>query len=168
MLQPQSDDEIRPIVAELRRLDERLDIRWNPRAKVNPGGGFDVYGNPNPAFRIEGRWEVILSRSDGQPPDVVYQVRWDGDGKEAYRPVGWWLVEFMRRWDSTQAHFRAEWEKAWAEHDAVEQRGQQLDDAATQEFLDEMAFDFGGPYWIGRGAEFNEHDSGSTGAGAHR
>jgi hypothetical protein len=35
----------------------------------------------------------------------VYQVKWDGEGLEAYRPVGWWLVEYLRLWDR--------WNVAW-------------------------------------------------------
>lgn len=150
MLQPQSDDEIRPIEAKLREMDPLLSIRWNPRSKVIPSRSFDAYGLPHPPI-IEGRWEVVREMPRGERPGVVYVVRHDGEGGDAYRPVGWWLVEYMQRWDSAQRHFLDEIRKEWAEHDAAEARAAQLDDNATRQFLDEQYHKVGGRHWIGRG-----------------
>jgi hypothetical protein len=43
---PQSRDEIDPIEAAIRGIDDQLRIRWNPRSYITVPGGFDVYGLP--------------------------------------------------------------------------------------------------------------------------
>ena len=55
---PQSWAEVKPFEDELRRMDDRLRIHWNPKAVprystlVGPGGKRAVLG-------FDGRWEVI-------------------------------------------------------------------------------------------------------------
>lgn len=155
MDQPQSEIEIAPVRAALQQMDAQLDLRWNPRAKLLPSG-YDAVGQPIPQ-RSEGRWEVIR-HIDRDRPAVIYVVRTDATEGESgqYKPVGWWLVEFMRKWDAAQAHFADEYDKAWKAHEDAEARRYQLtDEGGVQEALE--AFyrrQFGGETWIGRGADF--------------
>lgn len=156
---PQSRVEIDPIEAAIRALDEQLRIRWNPRSYITVPGGFDVYGN---AIRphYDGRWEVIrlVGRQDGarevgeEQYVVVYQVRWDGEGLERYRPVGWWLVEFLRTWDrqnvlwmEEQKRMLDEEERATRHRDT--QENEELEESLSRHGRDELHME----QWMGRG-----------------
>jgi len=159
MTQPQSDAEIAPIVARLRELDPLLSIRWNPTSRMVQPPHFDATGKPY-APKYEGRWEVMREQGHGLEPGIVYVVRFDGsagltnDGRpvdDTYRPVGWWLVEYMQRWDAAQRHFLEERARAWKEHEEAEAAAIAMDDAANQEFMDKFYHTVKGRYWIGRG-----------------
>lgn len=100
MLPPQSPTDVDPIERELRLLDDRLRIVWNPRAFLACPGSFDAQGNAIPP-RYDGRWQVILLNGDPTPP-IIYTVA--EDGQKAYRPVGPGLVTFMRLWDAQNVH----------------------------------------------------------------
>lgn len=112
---PQSIEEIGPIEYALRDLDPLLRLRWNPEAYVVAPGRFDCYGKPVPPRR-EGRWEVIRLSAD--PPIVVYLVVWDGARHGDYRPIGWWLVEFMRQWDRANQHWMGEQQRLLEEEES--------------------------------------------------
>lgn len=159
MDQPQSQVEVGPVVQALKRLDHRLDIIWNPRARIIQSARFDVHGRSLPA-QYDGRWEVVIRETDiGLHKDrdysVIYQVR--EPITDAYKPVGMWLVEFMQKWDSQQSHFRALMDKAWAEHEKADEDAG-IDDAAIRDQVDRIHF--AGNYaggqgnWMGKGADF--------------
>jgi len=156
---PQSSNEVQPVVAALRRLDGRLDVVWNPRALIVRHGAIDVYGTVIQPTH-DGRWEVVIrDTAAGMHADrdyaVVYQVRGPED---EYKAVGPWLVEFMQKWDSAQAHFREEMARAWAMNDLNEANAARVDDAAVEDRMDRIAFASnyrgGVETWKGRGADF--------------
>lgn len=155
MQAPQSDADLQPVIQALRRLDHRLDVRWNPRAKIVERGRIDAYGKVSQP-RHDGRWEVGIVEGDNRWL-VIYQIRSD-DGSEAYKPVGLWLVEFMQKWDSHQAHFRSVVDQAWKEHDDVDTRAETIDDAAVRETVEVGHFaayaEGGRATWKGQGADF--------------
>lgn len=107
MLPPQSDEEIRPIVQALQRLDASMDLRWNPRAVIEARGSYDVTGKIiDPVYG--GRWEVVRYDSPTKTAEwrawekictVTTPVTISGvmgmmaDGP--YMPVGDWLVSFF-------------------------------------------------------------------------
>jgi hypothetical protein len=143
---PQSDAEIELVERELRVLDSGLRIRWNPTARVRKTAFFDVVGNVICAEH-EGREQVVkIDTPDrDQCPNgeaIVYTLEFDATSDEkygAYRPVGLWLVDFLKKWDSAQAAFRGEWEKEWAGHDKVVKSFETWqDEAAAHEGLDRM------------------------------
>lgn len=101
---PQSPADVRPVEQALQQLDALLTIRWNPHAYLCTPGSYDVYGHLIPA-RYDGRWQVVRNG------EVVYTLAWDGEGQKAYRPVGWWLVDFMRQWDAANRNVLAEIQK---------------------------------------------------------
>jgi hypothetical protein len=85
-------------------------------------------------------------------PLVVYQVKWDGQGLEAYRPVGWWLVEYLRLWDrqnvawmDEQKRMLDEEERATQHRDAAE--NEELEEALARQARDELHME----QWMGRG-----------------
>jgi len=150
--QPQSQEEIAPIEAELRKLDSQLRIRWNPRAIMVSRGTIDAVGHSGePVYRGLFQVERIPGESN-LVPSVIYLVCEDGAGKQAYKPVGYWLVDFFNKWDAGQRHFLDLMRQAWAEHDAVEEaRGQISDEGGAQQFLEEEHFKLAGKHFIGRG-----------------
>lgn len=152
MEQPQSDAEIRPVQEKLRELDAGLRIVWNPMAKVTRPNGYDVYGLPFPPT-YEGRWEVRKVGNDGVDA-CVYQVCWDGDRQMAYRPVGWWLVEFFQKWDMAQRHAIREWEKAWAEDEKAKTDQLLLSaEADAERLLERIANELHGETLVSVGAD---------------
>lgn len=109
---PQSAADVEPIERAIReQVWGELCLCWNPRSVVTRPGGFDPYGRPVPP-KLEGRWEVgFWRRVDGEREPrwiSIYQVCYDGEGKSAYRAVGWWLVDFLKKWDRANAHWQAE------------------------------------------------------------
>jgi hypothetical protein len=141
VLAPQSDDEIRPVELALRELDDRIRIRWNPRAVVTRPGSIDATGRTIPPTH-EGRWEVLVVR-EGEQDHCIYQVRWDGDGNEAYRPVGPWLIEFMRLWDRQNVHYVEALRRMAAEEDATLRANAALAEEEDREFWDRCGFILG-------------------------
>lgn len=145
---PQSRADIDPIELAVRQIDDALRIRWNPRSYVTRPGSFDAYGNPQPPA-YEGRWEVV--RAIEGRLTVIYQVRWDGEGNEAYRPVGWWLVDFLRLWDRENVHWMQEQQRMLEEEDALVRAHAEADDQALGEQLNAWGVELGMKQWIGRG-----------------
>ena len=100
---PQSGEDVQRVVEGLKTLDPLLDIRWNPDAVKLSQGSYTVMGKLIPAT-YDGRWEVIRYDSETTRPTahrgdpvIIYQVRDEHDG---YKPLGEWLVQFMRSWDA--------------------------------------------------------------------
>lgn len=151
------------MVDALHRLDSLLDLRWNPQALVMRHGQYDANGKVLPPI-YDGRWEVVRRNTphvggavfEGKRGDsdvaVIYQVR---GPKEEYKPIGWWLVEFMQQWDSQQAHFRDELEKMRAQDAAEDEARLRGDDAAIEEIVHGIAFGLkhegGRSVWYGGG-----------------
>lgn len=166
MLAPQSDEEIRPVVEALRRLDPLLDVRWEPRA-FRAKSVFDVRGVA-PDAKWEGRWEVIRFKTPGLHAEreyvricMVTELRKEGKvpvmlDKGAYAPLGLWLVEYMQLWDRAQNHFAAAMDELWREHDAVDAINDADDRAANQQGLEKIYREHAGQYWMGRGAAFSD------------
>jgi hypothetical protein len=156
--QPQSAFDIQPVVEALRRLDHRLDVRWNPAALIVRHGAIDANGKTIPPS-YDGRWEVVIYETDmsvhGREFAVVYQVRGE---HEEYKPIGMWLVEFMQRWDAAQSDFRENMDQMWAENDALESANDAVEDGAIREAVDRghfAAYARGGKgTWQGQGADF--------------
>lgn len=137
---PQSRDEIDPIETAIReQIDDQLRLRWNPRSFVTRPGAFDAYGLPIPP-QHEGRWEVVrpLPGLEGEPA-VIYQVRYDGDGNEAYRAVGWWLLDFLRKWDRQNQHWMDEMKRMYAADEAAERAEANDDEEHAREQWDVYA-----------------------------
>lgn len=149
MLAPQSDDEIRPVECALRELDDRIRVKWNPRALITRPGYIDATGKCVPPEH-DGRWCVVVERP-GEEDHCIYQVRWDGEGNEAYRPVGPWLIEFMRLWDRQNQHYVAEMQRMLADDDTLQRHAQQAQDEEDREFWGRVGFALGGEELIGRG-----------------
>lgn len=156
MLAPQSDDEIRPIELALRELDDRIRIRWDPRALITRPGYIDATGQTVPPEH-DGRWKVVLPPAGGEPEHCIYVVRWDGEGNEAYRSIGLWLIEFMRLWDRQNVHYLNEMKRMLADEALLEHQGEQDRAEEDREFWDRVGFAVGGEELIGRG--FSTHGS---------
>lgn len=161
MIQPQGDDEVRPVEAKLRELDPGLCIRWNPTARDHRVTRWDVMGKKVFEGGYQGRWQVGKPNLDQSDPErfvVIYTLEFDGEREGEYRPVGDWLVDFFRKWDSANASYREEWEKEWAHHDAVVARAEKWqDEPAALEGLDKMYLKMRErhTHYPGRGADFN-------------
>lgn len=170
MDQPQSPAEIQPVVDAIRHeLDRRLDVRWNPHVLVLEAARIDASGHTVPA-RYDGRWEVIIRdtenlRTAGGPHDasaaaVVYQVR-DAVTND-YKPIGWWLVDYLRRWDTNQRHYRDELERLRREEEREQRALEEGDPAGIEEMALRMAFagkhEAGRSYWFGQGVDVGELD----------
>lgn len=112
---PQSWAEVKPFEDQLRQLDDRLRIAWNPKAIVTKPGSFDVMGTQVPP-EYAGRWEVIIPddpfRSQTyrtwtlvcrvtQPVEVRsgVDVLPAMEERGPYAPIGQWLVDFLRAAD---------------------------------------------------------------------
>lgn len=155
MLPPQSDEEVRAVEADLRRIDRFLYLAWNPRARVVRPGVFDAYGAPTlPAY--DGRWEVRRKTDQGED-QLIWTVAWEAEeefGKAFgdYRSVGPWLPRKMRLWDQANREaaeaYRA---RLWAEHDATERSLETIDEAGYRETLESFAarLDDQPLYWKG-------------------
>lgn len=150
---PQSPDEIEPIELAIRReIDDLLRIRWNPQSYVTRPGAYDAYGLPI-GPQHEGRWEVVRPL-DGRDA-VIYQVRYDGEGGEAYRAVGWWLLDFLRKWDRANRFYIDEMKRMYADEDALVAARDAADEEATREHWEERSFHLAGngnrESWFNRG-----------------
>lgn len=161
---PQSRAEILPIVRELQHLDPLLDIRWNPACLLIEAPRFTVTGGTTPG-RYDGRWEVVRAKSAswrnaGEPLSddfvaVIYQVR---DEQGHYKPVGPWLAEYLRKWDTQQAHFRDELAKLRREEEREEEAFMAVDEGAVEHAVHQLAFaskhEGGRSVFFGQGADF--------------
>jgi len=163
--QPQSQEQVQPVVDALRRLDPLLDIRWNPQALIMRHGQYDVNGRPLPAI-YDGRWEVVRydtphvggamfagqRQGHDAPCAVIYQVRGE---QECYKPIGLWLIDFMQQWDSQQAHFRDELERMRLEDEREQEAALAIDEGAVEEIVHGLAFaskhEGGRSVWYGGG-----------------
>lgn len=171
MLQPQSDDEIQPVIEALRRLDPLLSVRWNPKAVLLTTGSYTALGKAtDPTY--DGRWEVIRFETATKMRDdrdwalictVTAPVEYGGTrcmvDVGAYAPIGAWLVEFMHAADAANAKaFAALRDRIHAEDDRRELAKDSFDDAAGRNALDRVHFDAvyagGVGNWMGRGADF--------------
>ena len=165
MLQPQSDEEVGLVEAQLRQMDAGLRIRWNPKARHQRQAHHDVEGKLIVNESYEGRWQVVKRSLDENDPErevVIYTVEFDGEREGEYRAVGDWLVDFFRRWDSANSHYREEWEKEWAHHDKVVRESEQWqDESAALEGLDKMFLKMTERHtrYPGRGANFNANSN---------
>lgn len=135
---------------ELRRLDDRLRILWNPRAVMTTRGTFDAVGHSSEP-KYDGRWQVERIPGEGQLMNsIVYVVR--TQYTEEYRPIGFWLVEFFKKWDSAQVDFLETMRKEWQHHDdVVDAAGKISDERGATQFLEEQWTQLGGKHFIGRG-----------------
>ncbi|MDB4876459.1 MAG: hypothetical protein JWM41_2905 [Gemmatimonadetes bacterium] len=189
MLAPQSDDEIRPIVDELRLLDARLDVRWNPTKIVTQPGRYTELGKLIPP-KYDGRWEVILYDSPdrghaGFHPERGYTVlgtitEYDRQGGVlcwvsggAYAPIDARLLEVMRSADAQNVEqYRKVRERLWAAHDQTDVDADKLDEGMAREGLDRNHFaaNYAGGVgnWQGHGADFAAMEAKSTKAAVGR
>lgn len=167
---PQSDDEVRPVVEALRRLDPLLDIIWNPKAVLTKHGAYSVLGHAT-APEYDGRWEIIrydpsASLHDdrvhnGRPYVRIIRVTALASGgiadkypvmiaDGAYAPIGFYLVGYMALWDRAQQHFIGAMDALWAEHERVDELRHADSQAAHQQALEKVYREHGGgAYWMG-------------------
>lgn len=151
MLAPQSDDEVRPVVAAIQAAvnDARLDVLWEPRAVLVQRGHYDARGHLMHSI-YAGRWRLVRYNDPSatqthrgfthiafitQPTDIAIGIRAFQDNGP-YAPVGEWLVEFMRMADHLN---RMEWSEREAQLDAINERAEreqedQFDDALYEGF----------------------------------
>ena len=120
-MEPQSRDEVDVIERELRRLDDDLRIKWEPKAVLVRHGSYDALGQlRDPIY--DGRWAIVkradpnrtaMWREDGLVTYVT-QPQTFGSGTRKihamtadgpYAPIGWWLVEHMQSWDRANREY---------------------------------------------------------------
>jgi hypothetical protein len=171
MFQPQSDEEIRPVLEALRRLDPLLDIRWNPKA-VRIRGIFDALGCAGPPT-WDGRWEIIRYETPNMHADRTYAkimtvTEMDMTGKYpvakadgAYAPIGQYLVEYMALYDRAQSAWVDAMAEMDARHEAAESNNHNDYEAAHQEAAHKVFRESGGETVIGGG--FGEGTATRTG-----
>jgi hypothetical protein len=109
---PQSGEDVAAVVRDLRLVDPRFGVRWEPKAVMTKRGGYNAVGGIiDPEYR--GLWEVVLDdktvgTADWRPWTrvcFVTQPTRIGSGLMAmaddgpYAPLGAWLVEFLREAD---------------------------------------------------------------------
>lgn len=144
------------MVEALRRLDPLLDVKWDPKAIMTAGGSYSVGGIARrPEY--DGRWLVVrfdtpTKLRDDRDYVVITMVTAIDEtdvgrcmiSRGPYAPIGMWLVGYMQRWDSAQAHFAAEMEQLAAQHDAAEALDTTNDAALHQEVLNRVFRELGG------------------------
>jgi hypothetical protein len=97
------ESEIKPVEKELQFLDRNLRIIWNPRAFLARPGKYDVSGKAVPPT-YEGRYQVVINGKSDGIDTIIWTVATEDVTDRQYRPVGPWLVEFMRIWDTENVH----------------------------------------------------------------
>lgn len=160
---PQSGAEVADVLTALRRMDPLLGLRWNPKAVLVARGSYSVLGQRVDA-QYAGRWQVIRFQTPtglhaGRDYTVICTVTepfhdghgWMMQADGPYGALGLWLVEYMQRWDAAQAHFAAELDRLWAEHDAAEATDRADEQARHQEGAERIYHRTAGSYWMGRG-----------------
>jgi hypothetical protein len=171
MLQPQSDEEIRPIVEALKQMDERLDVRWNAKAVLTQPGSYSALGKHTPP-EYDGRWEIILHNAESKLHDdrdyavlcTICEPSREGGMLHLvhggpYAPIGEWVIELMRSADAQNSEqYRKLRDKLWAQHDAVDAAHDEIDEGAVRAAIDHQAFqqNYAGGVgrFHGRGADF--------------
>lgn len=151
---PMLPAEVAAFEAALRRAvnDSALSVRWNPQSYITRPGHFDVYGKPIPPSR-EGRWEIHRAQQDGSS-FMVWQVR-DPD-TEAYRPLGEWAIDFLRKWDRANVAAQQELKRLYDEEDAAREAADLAFEEEQREHWSRQAVDrIGIKTLIGRGATFH-------------
>lgn len=144
---PQSGEDVESVVRELRLLDPRLSVRWEPRAVMVKRGRYDPLGKViDPVWR--GLWEIVLDDKAFSTANwrdwtrvcfVTKPTRIAGgltamaqDGE--YAPLGPWVVEFMRQADKhNQDEARRLQSRLDAMNDRYEQSVIDAGDDATEE-----------------------------------
>lgn len=161
MLQPQSDEEIRPVLEALRRLDPLLDFHWNPKA-IRVRGVFDALGCAGEP-KWDGRWEIIRYETPNLHKERTYSkiltvTEMNRSGKYpiliadgAYAPIGMYLVEYMELYDRAQSRWIDAMEAHWQTHDANEANNHADAKAAHEEGAHKVFHQFAGETFIGRG-----------------
>lgn len=145
---PQSRYEIAPIEAELKQLDARLYIQWNPNSDV-------VLYHLGSARLNAGRWE-IRGLIDGKD-EMIWTWGSELGPERPYRPISDQTVEFFRTWDAANRNLIAEFERRRAVDDAVAAAKQIDVDEGRKELAARFATDeLGAREFIGIGTDFGE------------
>lgn len=116
---PQSAHEIAPFEAELRKLDDRLRIRWNPTSEAVL---YDATRTSGQTIRLnQGRWEIWITAGalDGKE-SLLWTWGSELGSHRPYRPITQQTVDFFREWDAAQRNLIAEFEKRRAWDEAIE------------------------------------------------
>lgn len=80
------------IAEGLRSIREGLHLRYNPRAKIQRAGEFDVHGAVLSEPVYDPRWEVW----DKDPEGGEYKVMTVQGPDGSFRPPGEWLIELIQ------------------------------------------------------------------------
>ena len=146
---PQSGEDVEAVVRELRLLDPRLNVRWEPKAIMVRRGRYSATGQViDPVY--DGRWEIILNDKAFSTAEwrdwtrvcfVTQQTRIAAglmamaqDG--AYAPLDQSVVEFMRQADR---HNNDEARRLRERIDALNARQDQREMDAGDDALEEAA-----------------------------
>ena len=97
------EQDVKPVEDELKKLDRNIRIIWNPKAFVTRPGHYDVSGKAVPPEYQPMYQLTIPGKSDGVMT-IVHTVGTEDALNKHYKPIGMWLVEFMRLWDSANVH----------------------------------------------------------------
>lgn len=97
------DTEVRPVERALQGIDPNLRIVWNPKAFLARPGHYDAEGRPVPPT-YDGRWHVVIQGKLDGVDTVVYTLGSEDGSQKPYKPVGPWLVDYMREWDTANVH----------------------------------------------------------------
>jgi len=114
------EQEVRPVEIELQKLDRSLRIIWNPKAFLARPGKYDVSGKAVPPT-YEGRYQVVINGKSDGVDTIIWTVATEDVTERKYRPVGPWLVEFMRVWDAENVHRMEAMRKMMDEQAAVQE-----------------------------------------------
>lgn len=147
--------DVQPIQDALQAsLDAGLLILWNPVARLCRPGSYDVYGHAIPAT-YEGRWQVgKVGALDGEFT-VIHTLGSELGPDRPYRAVGWWLVDFLREWDTKNVETIKKIQATLAANDALDAARQSAQEQQQEEDTHRYAVDrLGMQQWIGRGAHF--------------
>lgn len=144
---PQSGADVETVVRELRLLDARLGVRWEPKAVMVSRGSYGVLGEVvDPVYR--GLWEVVLDDKAFSTADwrgwtrvcLVTRPTRLAEGLHAmpqdgeYAPLGQWLVEFLREADRhNQDEARRRSERLDVYNERFDRRAMDAGDDATEE-----------------------------------
>ena len=147
---PQSGEDVEAVVRDLKTLDHRFDVRWEPKAVMTKRGRYDTMGKViHPEYR--GLWEIILkdkafstaewrgwtrvcfvTKPVDVAPGLTAMVQ-DGE----YAPLGPWVVEYLRQADkANQAEARRRQERLDALNDAADERAMRAGEDGEREALE--------------------------------
>lgn len=112
--------EVAPVERQLRdTLDASLRIVWNPKAFLSRVGSYDAEGRAIPPL-YEGRYQVVIPGKLDGVDTVVHTLGAEEGPHKPYKPVGEWLVTFMREWDTANVHQMEAMQRMQRESDALE------------------------------------------------